>query len=158
MKMVTVFVLALCSLVAFADDEKQPCPEIKGSLLQKNVKVLQRVEASQVLEKQEKRGVVARYKTIYNFVNFKVNLGHISYLGKYAENESGERVFITDLDHDTITTDGTVYHFREYGDYFLYVWPIGVQQFTSSTGKDVRLKKFTVNPKVFLEYQRRKNK
>ena len=145
-------VAALVSAVVAFADEKQATPDLTDPLLKSKVQVLKRVVAVAVVETKQHNGVVAQYREIYDSVNFKVKPGNYHYLGNWKENKNFEKVFISGLDHDKVTTKGTVYHFEAYGgEYYLYVWPVGIEKLKEN-GRPVRMKKFTVDPKQALEY------
>ena len=141
--------IAFCAVAAIAD-EAQKLPAFGN--MKKLAVALEDVTALQVVENPNHTGVVATYKRSCQGVG-NTNRGY----GSGKMNDTFERVFITGLDHDIITTRGMVYHNVQNGEHILCVWPIGIEKMTAN-GNPVRLKKFTVDPKQAAAYYKAKGK
>ena len=151
--------MAAVSIALSADDPQQPLPQISGKIPQTNLRILDGVEAVQVLDTEEAHGVVANYETICKKVTPNKNNANSSIFTE--TNDTKEKIFITGLNLDLVTNRCRIYHYITGRGYFLYVWPIGIQTLTlDETGKTYRLKKYTVDPNVALAYyesQQKKN-
>ena len=74
-------------------------------------------------------------------------------------NKSREKVYITGLDHNLVTSDGAIFHkIIGVGQKGLWIWRIGTEtvkvKYERRT-RTLRLKKYTVDPKEALEYYKK---
>lgn len=140
---------------AFADDP-QPTPKNTNLALQNKRVILLEVEAIQVVENENRNGVVATYSEIWTLKEPGTKIDFWSGTWSFKKNDNLENIFIVGLDHDTITTNGLIFHEKNNSNqHFLGLWPIGIEKMAQG-GRPIRLKKFTVNPKEALEYYAKK--
>lgn len=167
----TIGIAALFSV--FADDP-QPMPKGISANLQKNQHALLKATVIQVVENKDRNGVVAIYETLLMGAKLvsssvlvrdgntwtKKQKTDVKFT-KFQKNENDETIFIVGLDHETLTDDGSVFH--TIVDFFtddkpcLLVWPIGIEKMKLGN-RDIRMKKFTVDPKVAAAYYAQKAK
>lgn len=156
MKKIIISILSAAAIVCLAD-EAQKMPQAPKEIFRERLIMLTNVKAIQVVDNQWRKGVVCHYDNFCTKLNLYKRPCDIGFAGYVEQNKSFERIFITGLDHDKITTNGKVYHRKEWswrGD-VLFVWRIGIEKLTAG-GREVRLKKFTVDHKQAEAYWKKK--
>ncbi|NCB09425.1 MAG: hypothetical protein EOM73_14835 [Bacteroidia bacterium] len=150
-----VFAVLFSGIAAFADDP-QPMPKNTNLALQNKRQILLEVTAIQVVENDKHNGVVATYDEIWNLKEPGTKIDFWAGTWSFKKNDNLEDIFIVGLDHDTITTNGLIFHIQNNSNqHFLELWPIGIEKMNKG-GRPVRLKKFTVNPKEAMTYYSQK--
>ncbi len=162
--MKTLFLLLLTGFCVFLSaSEPQKMPEFKTPLLKKNLNIIDGVSTFRIIENKDQKGVIAWYRTFYPSVDFSKRPGDAGFVNFAERNKTRERVFITGLNHDLVTTDGVIFHkIIGVGQKGLWVWRIGTENVSfkysySRRNRTMRLKKFTVDPKEAAAYYSKKS-
>lgn len=167
-KVLCAIMIGLSMVFSLLADDPQPMPKATGEVLQKNQHALIKATVVQIIENENRNGVVANYETLLVGAKLVPSTVSVKSGNKWTQekrmdikfqsqkkNESDEDVFIVGLNHDTLTNDGSIFHdtvsFFMENKPCLLVWPIGIEKMKRGN-QEIRLKKFTVDPKVAAAY------
>lgn len=162
--MIRLFLL-LCvcgSAFLLKGSEAQKMPEFSSQILKTNLNILQNAEAVHFYDAEGKKGIIARAQGVYKKVDLSKKTGAYGFVKEWERYRPFEYIFIEGLDHDALTYRGQIFHRKiGVGQRGLWVWRTGIETVHLKDKKrkvDVRLKKYTVEPREAQKYLEQKER
>jgi hypothetical protein len=157
-----LFVCVLGSALLLKGSEAQKMPEFRSQILKKNLNILQNAVVVHFYDAKGKKGIIARAEGVYKKVDLTLRTGAYGFVKEWERFRPFEYIFIEGLDQDALTYRGQIFHRKiGVGQRGLWVWRTGIETVHLKDKKrkvDVRLKKYTVEPREAQKYLEQKER